>query len=347
MSTKEGPPARTARAMRAERRHQLRKTAQPSNDSRDPQIDPSPNQDTQGTTGQISEPLAENVVTAPGPSFPSTLSSVPSNISGREDANTEATNYAESPPGQNTGRGTSIRFGTIGEDEEDGASVRTYEHEQGRNPQKKDLRAGRSKGKNACTNHPRLKGIPQPGTKRLSPSIATIVAAKEMDSDKRNMKGEYVTTENEINSIHFRVLDSHRRLEEMSGAIADIQTLASRLIANDPGPSPLKKAEPSPRALASQALFADRGTSEESAEYTQRKRAQARFRIVSRPQIQAGVDDMTPPARGNSEEAVDRMTPDATSTPGPTSKHEDLRTSSDEPTQEGNPPQLHIENAKA
>ncbi|KAI0280957.1 hypothetical protein BC826DRAFT_975040 [Russula brevipes] len=107
MSTTEGPPSKTARA-----------------------IDPGPNQDTQGTTGRISESLAENVVTAQGPSFPSTLSSVPSNITGREDDNTEPTNLVESPPGQNTGRGTSIRFGTIGEDEEDGASVQTYEHEQ-------------------------------------------------------------------------------------------------------------------------------------------------------------------------------------------------------------------------
>ncbi|KAI0281915.1 hypothetical protein BC826DRAFT_974428, partial [Russula brevipes] len=262
MSTKEGPPARTARAMRAERRHQLRETAQPSNDSRDPQIDPSPNQDTQGTTGQISEPLAENVVTAPGPSFPSTLSSVPSNISGREDANTEATNHAESPPGQNSGKGSIIKFGTIGDVEEDGVSVRTHDPDQafltapaGPESSEEGPSSRPAKGKE------RARFAPSQGYSLTWDNVTESSHRDDDRSEKKwtlinemlqywasnadQMRGDYDNTETELNSIQFRVLDSRRRLEDMASAMADIQSLATQLIANVRSPTPIKKEEPS------------------------------------------------------------------------------------------------------
>ena len=121
MTTKERPPAATARAARAERRNQLRDTAQSSNAYRGPQNDPGQSQVVQHTTGQISEVMAKNVVTSQGPSFPSTLSSVPSNTPGkaRRENNTDTTNSVETLPGQNLGRGTRIRFGSIDEEDED------------------------------------------------------------------------------------------------------------------------------------------------------------------------------------------------------------------------------------
>jgi len=68
--------------------------------------------------------------------------------------------------------------------------------------------------------------------------------------------------------------DLYNRSDEMLDAMNGIQELARHLRAKELEHPPVKKEEESPHALASQALYADHGPAEDSAEYEQRQRAQ-------------------------------------------------------------------------
>ena len=89
------------------------------------------------------------------------------------------------------------------------------------------------------------------------------------------LKGDYTTTENDLNSLHYRVLETNRRLDEMTSSIADIQVQAGHLMSDVPSPKPVKREEPSPREQVRQAVFAEQGASEDSEEYIRRLRAQS------------------------------------------------------------------------
>ena len=326
MTTKERPPAATARAACAERRNQLRDPAQSSNAYRGPQNDPGQSQVVQHTTGQISEVMTNNVVTSQGPSFPSTLSSVPSNTPGKagRENNTDATNSVETLPGQNLGRGTRIRFGSIDEEDEDKeVSVRTHESEQvfltapaGSEPQEEGPSSRPIKGKERAPNEPSPEYSPT--WDDVTESTHRNDICNENRSDSRSdekwtlfnemlaywsstadqLKGDYTTTENDLNSLRYRVLDTNRRLDEMTSSIADIQVQASRLMSNAPSPKPVKREEElSPREQARQTIFAEQGASEDPEEYMKRLRAQARFRIVAQPSNRRGAEILIPPTR--------------------------------------------------
>ena len=129
MTTDERDPAVNTRAARAERRNQLREIAQQSNAYQGPQNDPGQSQAVQRTTGQTSNIMAKNVATSQDPSFPSTLSSVLSDMPGREN-NIDTINTAATFPRQNSGRKARLRFGSIREEEEDEVSAQTNDPDQ-------------------------------------------------------------------------------------------------------------------------------------------------------------------------------------------------------------------------
>ena len=84
------------------------------------------------------------------------------------------------------------------------------------------------------------------------------------------LKGDYTTTENDLNSLHYRVLETNHRLDEMTSSIADIQVPAGHLMSDIPSPKLVKREEPSPHEQARQAVFAEQGASEDPEEYMRR-----------------------------------------------------------------------------
>jgi hypothetical protein len=316
MATDERDPTVNTRAARAERRNQLRETAQQSNAYRGPQNDPGESQVVQRTTGQTTEIMTENVVTSQGPSFPSILSSVLSDTPGRENI-IDTNNNAATFPRQNSGRKARIRFGSIGEEDEDEVSAQTHDQmfltaPAGSESPVEGPSSRPSKGKERAPSDPSQEysstwpddapeSIHYDDNRDNSRNDEKWTLFNEMlaywSSTADQLKGDYTTTENDLNGLRYRVLETNRRLDEMTSSIADIQVQAGRLMSNAPSPKPVKREEPSPREQARQAIFAEQGASEDPEEYMRRLRAQSRFRIVAQSSNRPGAEILIPPTR--------------------------------------------------
>ena len=304
MATDDRDPTVNDHAACAERRNQLCEMAQLPNSYRGPQNDPGQSQVVQHTMDQTSEIMAENVVTSRGPSFPNTLSRVPSDTPERENT-TDATNSAATLPRQNPGRKTSIRFRSIGEEDEDEVSAQTHDPDQmflttpagSKLPVEGPL-SRPFKGKEHAPSDPS-----QEYSSTWPDDAPESIRCDDNCSDSRidekwtlfnemltywsltadQLKGDYTTTENDLNSLHYRVLETNHRLDEMTSSIADIQVPAGHLMSDIPSPKLVKREEPSPHEQARQAVFAEQGASEDPEEYMRRLRAQSQFRIVAPP----------------------------------------------------------------
>lgn len=88
---------------------------------------------------------------------------------------------------------------------------------------------------------------------------------------------EAVTTQKELASLHLKVAESIRRAEDMREAMQDILRATGHMRVRNVVQPLVKEEEVSPRIIATQALYAERGSTEGSAEYQQRQRAQVRF----------------------------------------------------------------------
>ena len=232
--------------------------------------------------------MVENVVTSQGPLFPNTLSRVPSDTPGRENT-TDVTNSAATLPRQNSGRKTRIRFGSIGEEDEDDVSAQTHNLDQmfltapagSESPVEGPL-SRPFKGKEHTPSDPSQEysstwpnDVPESIHCDDNCSDSCInekwTLFNEMltywSSTADQLKGDYTTTENDLNSLCYQVLETNHQLDEMTSSIADIQVQAGHLMSNVPSPKPVKREEPSLREQARQAVFAEQGASEDPEEY--------------------------------------------------------------------------------
>src|SRR5712671_1655338 len=123
-----------------------------------------------------------------------------------------------------------------------------------------------------------------------SGSIPTPITRTQSDQSRV----EAASTRQELRYLQGRMTDLYNRSDEMLDAMNGIQELARHLHAKELEYPPVKKEEESPRALASQALYADRGPTEDSAEYEQCQRAQVRFGKRPLPSTQERDKNETP-----------------------------------------------------
>ena len=242
--------------------------------------------------------MAENVVTSQDPSFPSTLSSVLSDTPEREN-NIDTNNTAATFPRQNSGRKARLRFGSIGEEEEDEVSAQTNDPDQmfltapaGSESPVEGPSSRPFKGKERAPSLPSQEYSstwPDDAPESIhcddnhsdSHSNEKWTLFNEMltywSSTADQLKEDYITTESDLNSLRYRVTETTHRLDEMTSSIADIQVQAGRLMSSASSPKLVKREEPSPREQARQAIFAEQGASEDPEEYMKRLRAQSRF----------------------------------------------------------------------
>jgi hypothetical protein len=98
----------------------------------------------------------------------------------------------------------------------------------------------------------------------------------------RENQEEAVRTRQDMDRIHSRVITSYHRTSDVLDMVARMQNTMERLSVQGGG---RQSPAASPRALASQALYADRGSSEGTVEYERRQSAQARLGFHHTPQF--------------------------------------------------------------
>ena len=91
------------------------------------------------------------------------------------------------------------------------------------------------------------------------------------------LKEESVSTQKELTNLRTKVTNTYHRSEDLMDTTSNIHQMVERLHAEDLSFPLIKEEELSPRELASQALYADRHSTEDSVEYEQRQKAQVRF----------------------------------------------------------------------
>jgi hypothetical protein len=220
------------------------------------------------------------VVTSQDPLFPSTLSSVLSDTPGREN-NIDTNNTAATFPRQNSERKARIRFESIGEEDEDEVSAQTHEPDQmfltapaGSESPVEGPSSRPFKGKERTQSDPSQEysstwhddapeSIHRDNNRSDSHTDEKWTLFNEMltywSSTADQLKGDYITTENDLNSLCYRVLETNHRLDEMTSSIADIQVQASHLMLDVPSPKMIKREELSLHEQARQAVFAEQG----------------------------------------------------------------------------------------
>ena len=104
----------------------------------------------------------------------------------------------------------------------------------------------------------------------------------------RKNKEETVRVRQQLSALQTDITDCYHRSDDVLNAFQDIRGGIEELRAQDKGRDTVQH---SPRALASQALYAERGSVEGTAEYQRRRSAQARFE-TSRPSVDSRAEQV-------------------------------------------------------